>query len=67
MSKLSCEVIRDLLPSYIEGSCSNNTKELVEEHKLECKACSERINAAKAMEMPPRHRGEYGVTLYEER
>lgn len=53
MSKLSCEVIRDLLSSYIEGSCSNNTKELVEEHKLECKACSERINEAKAMEMPP--------------
>ena len=30
---MECEVIRDLLPSYVDGLCSARSRELVEEHR----------------------------------
>lgn len=38
--KTSCELIRDLLPLYHDGICSDTTKKIVEEHLAECKECS---------------------------
>ncbi|MDD2960169.1 MAG: zf-HC2 domain-containing protein [Lachnospiraceae bacterium] len=38
--KTSCELIRDLLPLYYDGICSDTTKRIVEEHLAECKECS---------------------------
>lgn len=37
--KLSCEVIRDLLPLYEDEVCCEESKGLVEEHLSECAAC----------------------------
>lgn len=37
--KLSCEVIRDLLPLYEDEVCSEESKVLLEEHLAECAAC----------------------------
>lgn len=34
-----CNVVYDLLPLYIDGACSEESKELVEEHLTECQAC----------------------------
>lgn len=39
MSNINCNVIKDLLPSYLEDICSQETKKLVEEHLNECNAC----------------------------
>lgn len=39
-TKLPCEIIKDLLPTYIDGLESDVTKEAVEEHLRECKECS---------------------------
>ena len=36
-----CEVIRDLIPLYVDGCCSENTRILVEEHLAVCPACKE--------------------------
>ena len=36
---LSCEVVRDLLPSYIDGLTSPETSELIEAHLRSCEAC----------------------------
>lgn len=36
---LSCEIIRDLLPLYHDGVCSNDSKALVEEHLMYCANC----------------------------
>ena len=38
--KTSCELIRDLLPLYYDGVCSDTTKKIVEEHLADCKECS---------------------------
>jgi len=39
MSRISCNVAKDLLPSYLDEICSGESKELVEEHLLECPSC----------------------------
>ena len=38
-SDLSCEVVRDLLPSYIDGLTSEETSRLVRAHLDACEAC----------------------------
>ena len=37
--KTPCNVIQDLLPQYHDGVCSDETRELVEEHLRECENC----------------------------
>lgn len=49
-SKLPCAVVRDLLPSYVEGLTEEETRNLVEEHLNECKDCAERCAAMKEPE-----------------
>ena len=38
--EISCEVIRDLLPLYHDGVCSEASRRLVEEHLKNCPACA---------------------------
>ena len=38
---IKCEVIRDLLPLYVEGVVSEESRALIEEHLSECADCSE--------------------------
>ena len=37
--KKECEMINDLLPLYIDGVCSEESKKLVEEHMKTCDSC----------------------------
>ena len=37
--KISCEIIKDLLPLYHDGVCSNDSKTMVEEHLAHCDSC----------------------------
>ena len=39
MNKISCNIIGDLLPLYVDGAVSEETKKLVEEHLAECEDC----------------------------
>ncbi|MHB8125355.1 MAG: zf-HC2 domain-containing protein [Desulfitobacteriaceae bacterium] len=36
---MKCEIIKDLLPSYIEGLTSNHSNEEIEKHLENCKEC----------------------------
>ena len=38
---LPCNVIVDLLPLYNEGACSEESREIVEEHLQSCEECRE--------------------------
>lgn len=38
---MNCDVIKDLMPSYLDGICSEASKELVELHILQCTSCKE--------------------------
>ena len=41
--KISCDVISDLLPLYVDEVLSNDSKTLVDEHIEECENCSEEL------------------------
>ncbi|MHA6533853.1 zf-HC2 domain-containing protein [Paenibacillus sp. BAC0078] len=48
MTRISCDVIQDLLPLYYDGICSTATKELVEEHLMECEHCQSSLDQIKS-------------------
>ena len=50
MNKIPCEVVRDLLPSYIDGLTSETTNQIIEEHLKECEACREVLQAMRGPE-----------------
>ena len=37
--KCSCGIIKDLLPLYVDHVCSDESKELIDQHLLECEKC----------------------------
>lgn len=39
MKKINCDIIKDVLPLYLDGVVSNATKEMVEEHLSFCDSC----------------------------
>ena len=39
--KNKCEIVQDLLPLYVDGCCTQSSRELVEEHLKECSACKQ--------------------------
>ena len=52
MNKISCDVIRDLLPLYKDDVCSEKSKDLIEGHLPECEDCREYLDALNS-ELPP--------------
>lgn len=47
MSRISCNVNKDLLPLYVDDVCSEESKDLVEEHLSECEECQDYYEALK--------------------
>lgn len=43
--KISCEIIKDLVPLYQDGVCSNDSKTMVEEHLAYCDSCKAELQA----------------------
>ena len=43
MKQVECDVIKDLLPSYIDKVSSNSTNNLVEQHLKKCKDCATKL------------------------
>ena len=41
--KKECDIVQDLLPAYLDHTCSDASKEYVEEHLAACKECSELV------------------------
>lgn len=50
MSKISCEMIRDLFPSYIDGLTSEASNRAVEEHVANCEECRKLLSSMKSGE-----------------
>ena len=46
--KISCEIIKDLLPLYVEGLASADTVALVTEHLSSCENCKEELDKIKS-------------------
>ncbi len=54
MSKLPCEVVKDLFPSYIDELTSEVTNNLIEEHNAECEYCRRTLESMKNPEAEPK-------------
>lgn len=39
MREINCNIIRDLLPSYVDDICSEDSRHLIEEHLESCEQC----------------------------
>lgn len=37
--KISCDIIKDLLPLYYDGVCSADSKAMIEAHLVQCEDC----------------------------
>lgn len=47
MKNISCNTIEDLLPLYIDGVCSDETKALIEMHIENCEECQHKLELMK--------------------
>lgn len=47
MIKNECDIIKDLLPNYVENQINDNTKEFVEKHIKNCNKCDEMLKMLK--------------------
>lgn len=50
MEKITCDIIEDLLPSYVDGICSEATRQCVEEHMETCEKCRKKVKLLKEMD-----------------
>lgn len=50
--KYPCKMIQDLLPLYLDGVCSEESKEAVEQHLQECPDCRQFFSAMREAELP---------------
>ena len=67
---LTCGVVRDLLPSYVEGLTSEETNRAVEAHLAACPACARLREAMAAPEGEPEEQAkevDYLKYFYSER
>ncbi|MGF7047960.1 hypothetical protein J2T13_002466 [Paenibacillus sp. DS2015] len=44
MTKISCDIIKDMLPLYYDNVCSTDSKEMVDQHLPECAGCRELLD-----------------------
>lgn len=45
---IHCDIIKDLLPLYVDNVCSNQSKEMIETHLLNCEDCKREVISMKA-------------------
>ena len=41
MEQTKCDIVMDLLPLYVDGVCSEESKKIVEEHLKHCEECKQ--------------------------
>lgn len=51
--KISCDVIRDILPLYAENMVSSDTREMVEAHICDCQGCMKELEELKHSQKLP--------------
>lgn len=49
--EIKCNVIQDLMPSYTDGICSEESRELVQAHIRECERCRQKLERMKNVQL----------------
>ena len=50
--KVTCEIVEDLLPLYVDNVCSEQSRRAVTEHLQECEKCRKLIESTQAVPVP---------------
>lgn len=45
--KMTCNIVRDLVPSFVDEICSEDSRELINEHIQTCKSCRDYLESMK--------------------
>ena len=48
--KKECEIVRDILPLYVDDACSDASREIIEEHLKECPDCTAYLEQIRSTE-----------------
>mgnify|MGYP003511441024 CR=1 FL=1 len=52
--KITCDIVRDLMPLYVDDVCSDDSRKLIEDHINHCSKCQNELAAMKdPIECPP--------------
>lgn len=51
MKEISCNIIKDLLPSYVDNICSEDSRHLIEKHISGCEQCRTQLELLKSTEL----------------
>lgn len=52
--KITCDIVRDLMPLYVDDVCSDDSRKLIEDHINHCSKCQNELAAMKEpIECPP--------------
>ena len=53
MKKITCEIIKDILPLYVDDVVSADTRTMVEAHLAECESCKKEAEVmSKSIKIP---------------
>ena len=61
MDKMNCDIISDLVPSYLDGICTGATKQCVEEHLKSCDKCRQLVTACREQSLSGENMEQKGV------
>lgn len=60
-NKKECDIIQDLLPSYVDNICSEASREWIEEHLAECSTCRQTAELMKNTELSSKRMEQEGL------
>lgn len=49
--KIDCGIVQDLIPSYVDGLCSESSRQCVEEHTKDCEECRAFLEGCRTVEL----------------
>ncbi|MCQ4636142.1 zf-HC2 domain-containing protein [Anaerovorax odorimutans] len=58
MDKLECKIVKDLLPLYIDGVCSEESRRMIEEHLAQCADCEKTLRQMQTQVEKPQQQDE---------
>ena len=61
--KKECEIVRDILPLYVDGVCSDASREIIVDHLKECPDCSAYLEQIRASEAEDTLREEKALVM----
>ena len=64
MKDLDCSVIKDLMPSYLDAICSEESRNLVDAHLKNCEQCRAQLELLKSVKLTDEQGGAKRISYF---